>query len=100
MSNRFLCICTAACVLVATFAFAEGTQTWRQTKFEDFEKGTARGVAVRSDGSLELAPSFRSLYTTPSAYLWAITSDADGNAYAAAGSPARVYRITPDGKAS
>jgi hypothetical protein len=100
MSNRFLCVCTAACLLVATFAFAEGTQTWRQTKFEDFEKGTAKGVAVRSDGSLELAPSFRSLYTTPSAYLWAITSDADGNAYAAAGSPARVYRITPDGKAS
>lgn len=81
-------------------AFGEGTQQWQQTKFEDFEKGTSRGVAISSDGTLQLAPAFKPLYTTPSAYLWAITSDAAGNAYAAAGSPARVYRITPDGKAS
>ncbi|HZU23570.1 MAG TPA: hypothetical protein VE998_12115, partial [Terriglobales bacterium] len=90
----------AASLAAATFAFGEGTQIWRQTKFEDFEKGTAKGVAIRSDGALELAPAFRSLYTTPSAYLWDIASDASGNAYAAAGSPARVYRITPDGKSS
>lgn len=100
MSTRILFFCTTACLLTATVALAEGTQIWRQTKFEDFEKGTAKGVAVRSDGALELAPSFRSLYTTPSAYLWAITSDESGNAYAAAGSPARVYRISPDGKSS
>lgn len=100
MSKRISFLCAAACLLAATVALAEGTQIWRQTKFEDFEKGTAKGVAVRSDGALELAPSFRSLYTTPSAYLWSLASDDSGNAYAAAGSPARVYRITPDGKSS
>ena len=31
---------------------------------------------------------------------YAIATDAQGNAYAAAGSPARVYRITPQGQAS
>ena len=40
------------------------------------------------------------LYTTPSTYLWDLVADAQGNVYAAAGSPARVYRVTPDGKAS
>src|SRR5713226_7810766 len=79
-------------------AFAEGTQTWEQTKFDEFEKGTARGVAIRSVGTLELAPQFKPLYSSPSTYLWAITTDGAGNVYAAAGSPARVYRITPDGK--
>ena len=100
MSKCFLALCAFVSLLAGTVAFAEGTQIWRQTKFEDFEKGTSKGVAIRSDGTLELAPSFKVLYTTPSAYLWDITSDESGNAYAAAGSPARVYRIAADGKTS
>lgn len=81
-----------------TAAFAEGTRTWEQSKFDDLIKGTANGIAFRSEGGLELAPAFKPLATTPSTYIWSIASDAAGNIYAAAGSPARVYRITPDGK--
>jgi WD40 repeat protein len=87
-------------LLSATLALAEGTRTWEQSSFDDFEKGTASGVAITSDGALELAPSFRSLYVTPSTYTWAMDTDSDGNVYVAAGSPARVYRITPQGTAS
>ena len=83
-----------------SFAFAEGTRTWEQSRFEDLTKGTARGVAIRSNGGLELAPAFKALCTTPSTYIWALASDSAGNVYAAAGSPARVYRITPDGQAT
>jgi hypothetical protein len=86
--------------LVAAFAFGEGTRSWEQSKFEDLEKGTTDGVAIRSDGGLELAPAFKAVVTTPSAYLWSIAADRSGNLYAAAGSPARVYKITPDGKSS
>ena len=80
--------------------FADGTRTWEQSKFDDLTKGTANGVAIRSSGGLELAPSFKLLYATPSTYIWAIASDEAGNIYAATGSPARVYRITPDGQAT
>ncbi len=85
-------------LLSAAWVFADGTQTWEQSKFDEFEKGTARSVAIRSEGTLELAPQFKPLYTSPSTYLWAVTTDSAGNVYAAAGSPAQVYRITPDGK--
>ena len=85
-------------LLLLSFAFAEGTRTWEQSKFEELTKGTAKGVAVRSTGGLELAPAFTALSTTPSTYIWSIAADREGNLYAAAGSPARVYRITPDGK--
>jgi WD40 repeat protein len=88
------------CLLLSSVALAEGTRIWQQSKYDEFEKGTARGVAISSDGRLSLAPAFTGLYTSPSAYLWDVASDAEGNVYAAAGSPARVYRITPDGKAS
>ncbi len=80
--------------------FAEGTRTWEQSKFEDLTKGSATGVAIRSSGGLELAPSFKLLYATPSTYVWAVAADESGNVYAATGSPARVYRITPDGSAT
>jgi WD40 repeat protein len=85
-------------IFLLSFASAEGTRTWEQSKFEEFTKGTAKGVAVRSTGGLELAPAFTALSTTPSTYIWSIAADREGNLYAAAGSPARVYRITPDGK--
>jgi sugar lactone lactonase YvrE len=93
------------CFAFFVFAFpglavAEGTQVWKQTGYEDFERGTARGVAIRSTGQLELAPAFKALHTSPSTFIWGITSDKDGTVYAATGAPARVYRITPDGKAT
>ena len=85
---------------LSTLALAEGTRTWEQSKFDDLVKGTAKGVALRGTGGLELAPAFRALSTTPSTYIWSIASDSTGNIYAAAGSPARVYRITPDGQST
>jgi len=87
-------------LLLRPFVFAEGTRSWEQSKFEDLIKGTTKGVAVRSTGGLELAPAFKALSTTPSTYIWSIAADREGNLYAAAGSPARVYRITPDGKSA
>jgi sugar lactone lactonase YvrE len=94
-------ICLSFVVLFLTvLVFAEGTLTWEQSKFDDLAKGTAQGVAIRSSGGLELAPSFKALSTTPSAYIWSIASDPQGNLYAAAGGPARVYRITPNGQST
>jgi len=81
-------------------AFAEGTRTWEQSKFDELTKGTATGVAIRSAGGLTLAPTFKSLYATPSTYIWSIAAEDNGNVYVAAGAPARVYRITPNGKAT
>ncbi len=81
-------------------AFAEGTHTWEQSKFEELVKGTATGIAIRSIGGLELAPTFKSLYAAPSTYIWAIAADDAGNIYMAAGAPARVYRVTPEGAAT
>ena len=100
--RQTLVVCAFALLALALspLALAEGTRTWEQSKFDEFSKGTAKGVALRSEGGLELAPAFKSLATTPSTYIWSIASDAAGNVYAAAGSPARVYRITPDGKST
>ena len=98
-SSRFL-FAILIVGLVAISAFGEGTHTWEQSKFDDLVKGTAKGVAIRSAGGLELAPAFKPLYTTPSTYIWAIASDDQGTLYAAAGAPARIYRIAPGGNST
>jgi WD40 repeat protein len=92
---------TAVFVFVlAGLVFAQGTRQWKETGYEDFERGTARGVAIRSTGHLELAPAFKAIYTSPSTFIWDIAAGKDGAVYAATGAPARVYRVTPDGNAT
>jgi WD40 repeat protein len=98
--SRLLLLSTLTICALLSSAFADGTKTWEQSKFEDLSRGTPAGVALRSAGGMELAPAFKLLYTTPSTYIWAIASDEAGNVYAATGSPARVYRVTPEGKSS
>jgi sugar lactone lactonase YvrE len=87
-------------LISASLLFAEGTRTWFQSRYDDFERGTARGVAIRSSGVLELSPALKQVTSTPSTYLWAVASDREGNAYVAAGAPARVYKVTPSGQTS
>lgn len=99
-SRKAILSVAALFLIFASLSYGEGTQTWEQSKFDELSKGTAEGVAIRSRGGLELAPAFKVLNTTPSTYIWGIVSDRAGNVYAAAGAPARVYRITPDGKST
>jgi hypothetical protein len=99
MTNPRISRVIIAWLILSSMAAAEGTRLWQQSRYDEFEKGTARSVAIGSDGNLSLAPVFTALYTSPSAYLWDLVCDAEGNVFAAAGSPARVYRVTLEGKA-
>src|SRR4029077_4742400 len=85
----------AVCAGMAT---AEHTRRWRQSSYEDFLKGTTHGIAVRSDGRLELAPKFTQLADADASYLWAVKLDSKGTPYAAGGSPAKVIRLDSNGK--
>ncbi len=99
-SYAFVCVILLFMLGSEGLVWAEGTRTWEQSKFEDLSKGTAAGVAISSMGGLQLAPAFKSLTTTPSTYIWSIASDSSGTLFAATGAPARIYRITPDGKST
>jgi outer membrane protein assembly factor BamB len=83
--------------LIASPSLAEHTRMWRQASYEDFLKGTPRGVAVRSDGRLELAPRFTLIADADASYLWSLRVDPKGALYAAGGSPAKVFRFEGSG---
>jgi outer membrane protein assembly factor BamB len=92
-----LALLGAACGITV---HAEHTRRWRQSTYEEFLKGTAHGVAVRSDGRLELAPKFTLLGDADASYLWSLRLDPKGALYASGGAPAKVFRFDAGGKFS
>ncbi|HEV2289955.1 MAG TPA: hypothetical protein VGR81_13510 [Candidatus Acidoferrales bacterium] len=83
-----------AALLCAVAAHAEHTRFWSQSTFDEFEKGTHKGVALRSDGMLMPAPDFKSFADPNLAYVWALVVDSRGRVYAAGGSDAKVVRLS------
>jgi hypothetical protein len=99
MNRRNILACLlAVAVGVPIAARAEHTRYWRQTDFSDFQKGTANGVAIRSDGKLSPAPKFDSFADPNLAYIWALRLDSHNRLYAAGGSDAKVLRFDDSGK--
>jgi WD40 repeat protein len=96
-SPRWATLAALALALAAP-ALAEHTRWWRQTTFEEFDKGTAKGVALRSDGKMFLAPRFAEFSDANLAYLLQARADAKGNLFVAGGSNAKVLRIDASGK--
>ena len=89
------CLLAVACALAVR---ADHTRRWRISTYEEFLRGTAHGVAVRSDGRLELAPKFALIADADASYLWSLRTDPKGVLYAAGGSPAKVFRFDTAGK--
>jgi hypothetical protein len=85
-------------LIIPALALAEHTRYWRQTDSAEFERGTAKGVAIRSDGKLMPAPKFAPFSDPNLAYLWALHLDSHSHLYAAGGSDAKVLRFDDSGK--
>jgi len=101
MIRRTIVVCVLAAGLNSVAAIpaqAEHTRTWRQSESIEFEKGTAKGVAIRSDGKLMPAPRFSPFSDPNLAYLWALRLDSKGRLYAAGGSDAKVLRFDDSAK--
>jgi outer membrane protein assembly factor BamB len=86
------------CLTTSVPLLADHTRRWRQSSYDDFLKGSSHGVAVRSDGRLELAPKFALIADADASYLWSLRVDLRGALYAAGGSPAKVFRFDAAGK--
>jgi hypothetical protein len=101
LPRAFRLLVIAAGFLVSVLpATAEHTRFWRQSDYDAFLKGDAKGVAVRSDGKLVLAPKFAPFADASLAYLWSLKLDSRGNLYAAGGSNAKIVKFDNSGGSS
>lgn len=82
----------------AALCLAGETRTWVESGAQSFARGTLKGLAVRSDGQLSLAPKTSEVYDSSTPYLWGLVRDSRGNLYTGGGPGASLFRIAPDGK--
>src|SRR6478752_3647469 len=87
--------CVAIAATLAAFAWAGQTRSWVETDYADFEKGVLKGLSLRSDGRLTIAPRFEELYDSPSAYLWAFATQSKSNLVHRGGPRGKTFRISP-----
>ncbi len=97
---RISAVCLIAVTLASLPALADHTRFWRTTNFPTFEQGTAKGVALWSDGKLVPAARFGHFADPNLAYLWALRIGPKGRLYASGGSNARVFRFNAKGQAT
>jgi WD40 repeat protein len=83
----------AAVAVLPALCLAVSTRSWLSSTYSDFEKGELKGVSVRSDGRITLAPASHELFDSTLAYLWSIAADSHGVIYAGGGPGASVYRF-------
>ncbi len=89
-------------LLGAVFCFAVDTRTWEQSDQSDFARGTRKGLSIRSDGRVTLAPEFKELDSTGVPYLWTLAQDSKGTIYYAGGAPTgattKIFALARNGK--
>ncbi|MBV8865131.1 MAG: hypothetical protein JO210_06990, partial [Acidobacteriaceae bacterium] len=89
-------------VAVVPVCFAVDTHTWEQSEQSDFAGGTRKGLSIRSDGRITLAPEFKELDSTGVPYLWTLAQDSKGTMYYAGGAPTgattKVFALARNGK--
>lgn len=89
-------------VCFSTVVFAVDTKVWDQSDESDFSHGTAKQLAIRSDGRLSLSPEFKELDSTTIPYLWTVVQDSKGTLYYSGGAPtgatARIIAMRPGEK--
>ncbi len=86
----------------ATLLFAVDTRTWEQSDAAEFARGTRKGLSIRSDGRLMLAPEFKELDSTSVPYLWTLAQDSKGTIFYAGGAPTgtstKIFALSRGGK--
>ncbi len=92
--------CLLALAAASVAARADHTRFWRTSDYTEFESGTAKGVALWSDGKLVPAAAFGHFADPNVAYLWTLRTDPQGRLYASGGSNARVFRLDAQGHAT
>src|SRR5579871_5153561 len=95
----------ALAILCATgTCIAQGTRLWTTMRYDEMERGTSNGVAIRSDGTLEPGPAVSALYQTGGNLVWSGTAGPAGSAYLGLGGTAAgsaiVMRVDGVGKAT
>ncbi len=64
---------------------AQGTRQWTVDRYEDLQRGTADGAAIRTDGGIEAGMSATVVYAASESYIWSLAESSSGVVFAGLG---------------
>jgi hypothetical protein len=94
---------TAAAVValcLPALALGAKVKVWHHHDAGHYDKAQLRGAVVSSEGALRLSRQLRPLAGLDATHVWDVIEDGDGNLIVATGDEGKVFKVTPDGKAS
>lgn len=101
--KRTLIICISAVLFGAAAvgaAQAAKVKVWHHSVPSHHDKAQLKNAVVSSEGTIRLSKLLRPLPGVEAAHVWDVVEDRAGNLYAATGDEGKVFKVTPDGKAT
>ncbi len=100
--------CRRLSVLVMLLGFCQSTpplhaakvKVWQQHQQAQFDKAHFKQTIVTSEGVLKLSRQVKPLANLQATNVWDVVEDRIGNLYVATGDEGKLFKVTPDGKAS
>jgi len=89
----------AAVLLAALLPAAQSATStaWETTGYNDFLKGSLRGLALTADGVVQPGPAVRGTSVVDQPALWSAVLAPDGSVYLGTGHRGKVYRVASSG---
>jgi hypothetical protein len=81
-------------------AEAARVKVWHQHQPAQYAKARLERVVVSSEGTLRLSRQLEPLATLDATHVWDLVEAADGSLVAATGGDGKIFKVTPEGKAS
>jgi hypothetical protein len=104
MVRSCLLYALALAVLAAPIGLLESrgakVKVWDARGPAAYDKAQLKGVVVSSEGVLRLGRGLKPLAALDCAHVWDLVEAKNGDLFAAAGDEGKVFKVTPDGKAT
>jgi hypothetical protein len=81
-------------------AHAAKVKVWHHSTPSSYDKAQLKGAVVSSEGAVRLSRQLKPFAGLDATHVWDVIEDGDGNLIVATGGDGKVFKVTPEGKAS
>ncbi len=100
MFRSFPAIPAIILLSLPSLADAAKVKAWHHSSPSSYDRARLKGAVVSSEGALRLSRQLKPLAGLDATHVWDVLEDADGNLIVATGDEGKVFKVTPDGKAT
>jgi hypothetical protein len=97
---RLAAVALLGLALLTPASRAAKVKAWHLHTPADYARARLHHAVVTSEGTLRLSRRLTPLAALDATHVWDLAEDAAGNLYAATGDEGKLFKVTPDGKAS